>query len=93
VCNFQVEVSKAMDIPLVVTEQYPRGLGNTVTEIDLKKAVAVISKTRFNMMVPEVERLLNTLCDGVLESIVLFGIEVNPDRNPVRSYDITNTML
>ena len=78
-----MEVSKCMEIPLVVTEQYPRGLGNTVSEIDIKKAVAVVSKTRFSMIVPEVERLLNTLCDGVLESIVLFGIEVISNRRKV----------
>ena len=65
-----------MEIPLVVTEQYPRGLGPTVSDINLSKARAVIPKTKFSMVVPEVERLLHTLCDGVLETIVLFGIEV-----------------
>jgi hypothetical protein len=69
-----------MGIPLVVTEQYPRGLGNTVPEIDIKKAVAVVSKTRFSMICPEVDRLLNTLCEGGLESIVLFGIEVRQGK-------------
>ncbi|CAG7732692.1 unnamed protein product [Allacma fusca] len=66
-----------MGIPLVVSEQYPRGLGPTVSEIDTKKATAIIPKTRFSMVVPEVERLLQKLCDGVLESIVLFGIETH----------------
>jgi hypothetical protein len=74
---WQVEVSKVMGIPLLVTEQYPRGLGKTVPDIDISKALVVIPKTRFSMIVPEVERLLHTLCDGVLESVVLFGIEVS----------------
>ena len=67
-------------IPLVVTEQYPRGLGKTVQDIDISKALIVIPKTRFSMLVPEVERLLHTLCDGILESVVLFGIEVRKER-------------
>ena len=47
--NFpQVELAKVMGIPLVISEQYPRGLGPTVSEIDTKKAVAVISKTRYS---------------------------------------------
>jgi len=65
-----------MGIPLVVTEQHPRGLGPTVPEIDIRKAILVVSKSKFSMIIPEVERLLQSLCDGVLESIVLFGIEV-----------------
>lgn len=74
--SFQVEVSKVMGIPLIVTEQYPRQLGKTVSDIDVSKATIVVPKTRFSMIVPEVDRLLHSLCDGVLESIVLFGIEV-----------------
>jgi len=69
-------VSKVMGIPLIVTEQHPRQLGKTVADIDISKALLVIAKTRFSMLVPEVDRLLHQLCDGILESIVLFGIEV-----------------
>lgn len=69
-------MSKVMGIPLIVTEQYPRQLGKTVADIDVSKALLVVPKTRFSMIVPEVDRLLHSLCDGVLESIVLFGIEV-----------------
>lgn len=72
----QVEVGKVLGIPLIVTEQYPRQLGKTVADIDISKALLIVPKTRFSMLVPEVDRLLHTLCDGILESIVLFGIEV-----------------
>ncbi|XP_021950863.1 isochorismatase domain-containing protein 1-like [Folsomia candida] len=77
VAKKMVEVSKVMSIPLVVTEQYPRGLGKTVPDIDISKALIVVSKTRFSMLVPDVERLLHSLCDGILESVVLFGIETH----------------
>ena len=62
-----------MDIPVVATEQYPKGLGNTVSEIDVSKA-SVFSKTKFSMVIPEVEQLLSDHQDRM--SVVLMGIEV-----------------
>ena len=32
-CLHLIELAKMLDIPIVVTEQYPRGLGHTVPEI------------------------------------------------------------
>ncbi len=32
-CNHLLEATKLLDVPVVVTEQYPRGLGPTVNEI------------------------------------------------------------
>ncbi|ODN01391.1 Isochorismatase domain-containing protein 1 [Orchesella cincta] len=77
VARKMVEVSKIMGIPLIVTEQHPRQLGKTVSDIDISKALIVLAKTRFSMLLPEVDRHLHTLCDGILESIVLFGIETH----------------
>ena len=62
-----------MDIPVVATEQYPKGLGNTVSEIDVSKA-SVYPKTKFSMVIPEVEQLLSDHQDR--KSVVLMGIEV-----------------
>lgn len=31
--NMLVETFKAMDLPIIATEQYPRGLGNTISEL------------------------------------------------------------
>ncbi|RHZ54526.1 hypothetical protein Glove_426g71 [Diversispora epigaea] len=66
-----IDASKILGIPLVVTEQNPKGLGNTVHELDITGA-KVISKTKFSMAVSEV---LDILKEKNAKSIVLFGIE------------------
>lgn len=70
----QVQAAYILDIPVVATEQYPKGLGNTVTEIDVSKA-SVFPKTKFSMVTPEVEKLLSEHQDR--RSVVLMGIEVD----------------
>ena len=50
----QTAASKILEIPLVVTEQYPKGLGSTVEELDISNAAVVAPKTKFSMLVPEV---------------------------------------
>ena len=54
--------------------KYPKGLGNTVEEIDTSPfKERVFSKTKFSMVIPEVEEQLKQLN---IENIVLMGIEV-----------------
>ncbi|CAD5116295.1 DgyrCDS5201 [Dimorphilus gyrociliatus] len=74
-----VSAAKILKIPLVVTEQYPKGLGNTVSELQeaTEAAVGVFQKTKFSMMIPEVEHRLPDLCDGALKHIVVFGVETH----------------
>lgn len=57
---------------MVVTEQYPQGLGPTVPELGAQ-ALRKIPKTCFSMLVPEVERELGARPD--LRSVLLCGIE------------------
>ncbi|XP_072102438.1 isochorismatase domain-containing protein 2 isoform X2 [Mobula birostris] len=67
-----LEGARALEIPTIITEQYPQGLGPTVPELgaqDLRK----ISKTCFSMLCPEVERELDALPG--LQSVLLCGIE------------------
>ena len=65
--------SQKLDIPLVVTEHYPRGLGPIVPEIDTSHG-AVFPKTQFSMMLPEVMEHLKEVRPN-LKSVVLYGIE------------------
>ncbi|KRX68721.1 Isochorismatase domain-containing protein 2, mitochondrial [Trichinella nativa] len=46
-----LEGSKLLGVPVVATEQYPKGLGKTVAELDLAKYnVPVFEKTCFSML-------------------------------------------
>lgn len=65
--------AKALGLPIVVTEQYPKGLGGTLA--DVKAAVggsAAVEKVNFSCMVPEVEKLL----EGRTQ-ILLTGMETH----------------
>lgn len=70
----QLQGARILGIPVIVTEQYPKGLGSTVQEIDLTGAKLVLPKTKFSMVLPEVETALADI-PGV-RSVVLFGVEV-----------------
>lgn len=65
-----------MGVPLICTEHYPERLGKTVTDIDVGHAKAVISKTRFSMVVPEFEKKVEEIFGDKPDSVVLYGLEV-----------------
>ncbi|KAM4615247.1 isochorismatase domain-containing protein 1 [Polymixia lowei] len=64
-----------LGIPVIVSEQYPKGLGSTVQELDLAGAKLVFSKTKFSMVLPEVESVLAEI--PAIRSVVLFGVETH----------------
>ncbi|XP_013065711.1 isochorismatase domain-containing protein 2-like [Biomphalaria glabrata] len=66
--------AEALGMPVLFTEQYPKGLGHTVSELDVKQH-KVFPKTCFSMMVPSVETELKKYSD--VKSIVLCGIEAH----------------
>lgn len=73
--NVLVSASKEMDIPIVVTEQYPKGLGKTVTEISegLDNA-QIFEKTLFSACTEEVVECLET--QGK-KKIIITGMETH----------------
>ena len=81
-----MKASKILGLPLVVSEQYPKGLGATVPELDISHAALVYDKTRFTMMVPALESKIPDLCQDGLQSVILFGIEVM--RNVFKNFRI-----
>ncbi|PFX29904.1 isochorismatase domain-containing protein 2-like [Stylophora pistillata] len=65
--------AKIMNIPVIATEQYPKGLGNTVKEIDTDFfKEQIFPKTKFSMVIPEVEEQLK---QRNIKNVVLMGIE------------------
>jgi hypothetical protein len=69
-----IRAANELSIPVVVTEQYPKGLGHTVEEIDVSKAACVVAKTDFSMIVPEVKAKLGEL--GCTDAVI-FGLEAH----------------
>ncbi|KAI0029538.1 Isochorismatase-like protein [Vararia minispora EC-137] len=73
-----IKAAKILEVPLVVTEQNPRALGATITELSPTTHnlgalhLGTIEKTLFSMATPEVFAILER---RQMTSIVLFGIE------------------
>ncbi|PSJ79983.1 isochorismatase family protein [Neisseria iguanae] len=65
-----------LDVPLVATEQYPKGLGKTVPAVQLLLGddTAVFEKTRFSAVITEVEAVL---ADKKIENVILLGAETH----------------
>merc|ERR1711976_123382 len=72
VARRMLEGAKTLDMPIFVTEQYPKGLGPTVSELDVS-GLQVFPKTRFSMCLPEVVDKMKDYPD--LKSVIICGIE------------------
>lgn len=66
---------QALDVPLLITEQYPKGLGATVPAVKLLLGDApVVEKTRFSAVMPEVSAFLK---QHGAKNVVLVGAEAH----------------
>ncbi len=68
-----IKGAEILEIPLIATEQYPKGLGKTIKEIDLPPNTEIIEKLDFNCM--ECDDFVETIKQ--FESVVIFGIEAH----------------
>ncbi|XP_053307452.1 isochorismatase domain-containing protein 2 isoform X2 [Spea bombifrons] len=66
------KAARILEIPVIVTEQYPKGLGPTVPELGVE-GLQKYSKTCFSMLTPEVREALQPIPN--LRSVILCGIE------------------
>lgn len=67
--------AQILGIPLIATEQYPKGLGKTAKEIELPQGIEVFEKKSFGCFgCKEFEKKLQAL--GA-KSLVLFGMEAH----------------
>ncbi|XP_063798747.1 isochorismatase domain-containing protein 2 isoform X3 [Pseudophryne corroboree] len=67
-----LQAVKLLEMPVIVTEQYPKGLGPTVPELGAD-GITKYSKTCFSMLTPEVEKELQSIPNR--RSVILCGIE------------------
>merc|ERR1712137_929017 len=72
VSSRMLKAAQILEIPVVVTEQYPKGLGPTVSELDVSKH-PVFPKMKFSMAIPEVMNHIKQFPD--MNSVLLCGIE------------------
>uniref|UniRef100_A0AC35TTI4 Isochorismatase domain-containing protein n=1 Tax=Rhabditophanes sp. KR3021 TaxID=114890 RepID=A0AC35TTI4_9BILA len=71
VARRMIGASHSLGMHIVATEQYPKGLGPTVAELELSKFnISAFAKTNFSMCIPEVMKTL----PKENESIILVGI-------------------
>lgn len=75
--NILIEAAKTLDIPLIITEQYPKGLGKTDSAIkNTDSAVAICEKVEFSIF--QSESFLSELKKyPERDTIVLFGVETH----------------
>merc|ERR1719419_1265108 len=75
--NRVLAAAQLMSVPTVATEQYPKGLGNTVPELEIEKyGIIPHAKTCFTMILP---KLLDELkaAQTNTKSVILCGIETH----------------
>lgn len=68
-----LQVAKAMNIPVIVTEQYPKGLGRTVAELPIEGA-KVFEKITFSAYTAEVAEALR---EANRKKIIVTGMETH----------------
>lgn len=69
---FLSQACRILNIPQILTEQYPKGLGPTVPELGAE-GLKPHAKTSFSMMTDSVESSLKSLGDP--KQVILCGIE------------------
>uniref|UniRef100_UPI0040276912 isochorismatase family protein n=1 Tax=Candidatus Scatousia sp. TaxID=3085663 RepID=UPI0040276912 len=69
--------AKSLGIPVLVTEQYPKGLGNTVPQLKevLPANAEIVEKTSFNALLED--GMAEKIASYGKKQIVLFGIETH----------------
>ncbi|KAM3717065.1 Heat shock protein [Dirofilaria immitis] len=68
-----IVAAKLLDMKIIATEQYPKGLGHTVSELDLNTYnIPVFEKKKFSMCIPSVAEELESS-----KSVILCGIETH----------------
>ncbi|MFC6673105.1 hydrolase [Marinobacterium aestuariivivens] len=75
-CRWLMEIARYLQVPVLASEQYPRGIGHTSNALrELLPDDAVLEKTFFSCMSEAACR--DAIDDGQREQIVVIGIEAH----------------
>ncbi len=73
--NILLQIAKALEIPVVVTEQYPKGLGNTVGDVMINtQEIKAYEKLTFSGCTSEVAQELEKKDKG---KVIIVGMETH----------------
>ena len=70
-----IDAASILGVPVLVSEQYPKGLGHTVEALDISKAAVLEEKSMFSCR--ECKSIMNFLADKAIQSVLLCGIEAH----------------
>jgi len=73
--NILNQASVILNIPLIVTEQYPKGLGKTSSQITLPDNYSLVEKTTFSCF--DSDKFVAQLSKLSVDSVILFGLEAH----------------
>lgn len=73
--NILIEGRRILDIPLLVTEQYPKGLGHTDPNINLPEEKVLVEKMCFSCIASD--DFMGEVKKAGAKTLVLFGIEAH----------------
>lgn len=74
-CAWMLRLAKKLNVPVIVTEQYPKGLGQTITELQTEVEVVACSKTSFSCLSePSFKEKLQAIHR---KQVILIGIETH----------------
>lgn len=76
-CALLLRVAEKLDLPLIVTEQYPKGLGPTVPELESKNAT-IFEKLSFSGLRDEkIRSHFKTLEESGFKQVIVCGVEAH----------------
>lgn len=73
--NILIKAAEILKIPLVVTEQYPKGLGKTLKEIQLPQNQEIFDKIEFSCF--GCNNFAKKIKELKVDTLVIFGIETH----------------
>ncbi len=72
--NILNKASEILGIPLIITEQYPKGLGSTCESIYIPENTSVVEKFKFSSYTSEVAKIIE---DYQKPNVVIYGVETH----------------